>query len=161
MLFSIFWQMYVQNRVLMNRMSISWCDRWCEGYVRDLWGICEGSKSSLTCLNPFVQRHSRLLCEGWGIFASSIHVGSEQYSRLQWEYCSLTRSWLPIVANLTIHRSRPRRFPILSPYHSTKASSQKTECFCSRKRAFTGLYGIFILSLSFFHFSSSDAVFAP
>ena len=112
------------------------CPKSCSDYVIDdvrvVWGICEGSKSSLTRLKPFVQRHSQQLCEGWGILASSIPAGCEQYSRWQWEYSSLTRSWSPTIANLIINRSQPRRFPILGSYHSAKAHSLQIGDSCHR-----------------------------
>ena len=149
--------MYEIGRFLMKEIMMPSV----KGYVRVMWGICEGSKSSLTCLSLFVQRHSQQLCEGWGIFASSIHVDSEQYLRLQWEYCSLTRSWLPVVANLTVRRSRPRCFPLLGSYHSAEASSLLSRGSYPCRRAFTHLFGIFIMLFSRSLFLRRYVIFAP
>ena len=131
------------------------CERLCEGYVRDLWGI----KIIPHMPQPLCTKAFQAIM--WGIIASSIHIDSEQYLRLQWEYCSLTRNWLPVVANLATRSSRPRRFPLLGSYHSAEASSLLSGGSYPCRRAFTHLFGIFIMLFSRSLFLRRYVIFAP
>ena len=91
--------------------------------VREVWGICEGSKISLTFRNPFIQRHLRIKCEGWRLFRDNT-------SGKQRAYCSL-----PVVADLIINRSRPRRLsnkPIL--FSNTQCLLLNTNPLLNNKR---------------------------